>query len=90
MASYDVADVASTTHQGLMDGARHVIKRMLNPLVWSQMASYDVASTVHQSPTTAAAASASSASRFFFSLYLLLANPAAGSLRTNTGTGIRA
>ena len=32
-----------------MDSARHVIKHMSNPRCLSQMSSYDVASTVHQS-----------------------------------------
>ena len=31
-----------------MDGARHVIKRILNPRFLREMASYDVASTIHQ------------------------------------------
>ena len=35
--------------QGLMDSARHVIKRILKPRFLSQLASYNVASTVHQS-----------------------------------------
>ena len=32
-----------------MDSARHVIKTILNPRFLSQMASYDVASTIHES-----------------------------------------
>jgi len=32
-----------------MDSARYVIKRILNPHLLSQMASYDMASTIHQS-----------------------------------------
>jgi len=32
-----------------MDSARHVIKCILNPHFLSYMASYDVASTIHQS-----------------------------------------
>jgi hypothetical protein len=31
-----------------MDGARHVIERVLNPDVLMLMTSYDVASTIHQ------------------------------------------
>jgi hypothetical protein len=34
---------------GLMDNARHVIKRVLNPHLLSYMTFYDVASTIHQS-----------------------------------------
>jgi len=34
--------------QGQMDGAGHVIKQILNPLFTNKMASYDVASTIHQ------------------------------------------
>jgi len=33
----------------LMDSARHVITRILNPRFLSHMAFYDLASTVHQS-----------------------------------------
>ena len=33
----------------LLDSARHVIQRLVNPRFLSQMASYDVASTIHQS-----------------------------------------
>jgi hypothetical protein len=49
MASYDVAityDVASTY------GARHTIEHILNIRFISSSASYDVASTVHQSLPT--------------------------------------
>jgi hypothetical protein len=35
--------------QGLMNSARHVIRRSFNPRVLSQTVSYDVASTIHQS-----------------------------------------
>jgi len=35
--------------QGLIDSARHVIKRMLHRHFMNHMASYDVASTIHQS-----------------------------------------
>jgi len=40
MASYDVAST---------DSLRHVIKRIVDPLSVSQMASYDVASSIHES-----------------------------------------
>jgi hypothetical protein len=38
--------IESTDMQGLIDSARHVIKRTLNP---RSMASYDVANTIHES-----------------------------------------
>ena len=41
-------DVVSTMHQSLMDSARHVIKRILNPRFLSEMTSCDAASTIHQ------------------------------------------
>jgi len=43
-----------------MDSARHVINRVLNPHFSSETASYDVVSTIHETPpATASARSAS-------------------------------
>ena len=42
---------ASAGASGLMDSARHVNKRILNPRFLSEMASYDVSSSILQSRT---------------------------------------
>lgn len=43
---------------GLMNSAGHIIKRLTNPHFQSQMASHDVACTIHLSLATGAARSA--------------------------------
>jgi len=36
-------------YMGLMDSAHHIIKRIYNPRLFSYLAYYDVASTIHES-----------------------------------------
>jgi hypothetical protein len=49
LMTWRALSISRRASQGLMGSARHVIKRIMNPRVLFQMASYDVASTIHQS-----------------------------------------